>query len=139
MSLRALKGAVILGSDTAHRTVTAADSATDLDGATWKDTTVATPVKVLGAAAVYVQCTHNQAAGTATIVLAYYDESDNLLGRGAALVCASSALTKVGALFMGKIQSDDYAGAYSVRAVCTVLTTTTSLEIFVGQLDSYPV
>lgn len=123
----------------AHRSaVTAVDSASlDLNGATFKDTTVATPLECYGVDAIYARVDHNASGGTATGRLAYYDEDDDFIGLSTAITLNATGHQNGAGVYPSQFGIALPYGAHGARFVLTALATSTSVAIYLGTSDGW--
>ena len=139
-SLRQLEGSLLSGA--ALRTETAIDDV-DMGGATFK---AKAKSKVHGAGALYAIIGHNEAAGTLTAMMGFYDRSDNLISVGSVLTFAATTATatlteddgtSTNSRFLSAAQIEVPQGAWACRLNILTLTTSTEFDIFVQHDDGF--
>lgn len=132
-SMRALQGNGAGG--TAHRSEI---DAADTDQPDSEDFLDIVPVVILGAKAVHVNTSFNDAAATATIVLCFYDESDVLLGVSADLDFAADDDITVGGRNIGAGQKvENLMGAHQVRARVDAVSASDDVSVYIGFEDGF--
>lgn len=140
-SLRQLEGSLLSG--VATRTETAIDDV-DMGGATFK---AKAKSKILGAGALYAVVGHDEAAGTLTAMMGFYDRDDNLISVGSVLTFAATTATATlssaeiptqpNARFLSASQIEVPTGAWACRLNILTLTTSTEFDIFVQHDDGF--
>ena len=138
-SIRALNGKTL--ATAAYRTITAIDTVA-LDHATF---VAIASEKILGAGAIYVQAGHNSASGTLTCVPVFYDRDDAIIALGSDVVLGATAQTATvnnasgtgASRNLSKVELEVQPGAYKVKLYVTVLTTSTSVDLFLGHDDGF--
>lgn len=124
---------------TAHRSpVTSADSSSlDLNGTAFKDTTVPTPLECYGVDAIYARVDHNNASGTATGRIAYYDDDDEFIGLSPAITLNATGHQNGTGVYPSQFGIALPYGAHGARFVLTALATSTSVAIYLGTSDGW--